>query len=501
MLVRLVPFVFVFAICLAPARAADQASLDLSFRRFDLETLVIADLVVPDVPVFYLFMSSGQQFSCAGSALVGVGHRFDAHRSRMVASVSNAVDLSRLDVTLSAFYRDPLSGKVVSSRTSYLGTTLGPSETLSFEFGADHVGLPAGTQVAEQWAPLGIHVSATNNWPGHPNKALIFDSAHFTGEDSDLQTPGYGSGNNLPFGNLLIIAEDDVDLDHDGLVDDPDDNQFGGVIDFHFDWTADVRSATLIDVDANEHVTIRGFDINGNEVGNVLVQALDDNSRQTVDFFMSQVSRVSFEFAGSGGIGELAWVPCPDWIDFDHMIAGDPLGYPAGKEITDQFAGLGVHFSAVNAVPGHPNKLILFDTGHVTGGDTDLVAPGYGANNTVPRGMVLIIAENDIDMDHDGIVDDPDDQEFGGVVTIDFDVPVTFEQVSIMDIEDPGSYWQFYDSGNNLLLTVPLAGLGDNSVQTLTPNQCCVSRAVLHVFTSMAIDDLRFCPQENYQRK
>ena len=114
--------------------------------------------------------------------------------------------------------------------------------------------------------------------------------------------------------------------------------------------------------------------------------------------------------------------------------------------------------------------------------------------------MVLFIAESDIDLNGDGLVDDSDDQEFGGEITILFDTPVTFEQVSVMDVEGPGSFWRFYDSADILLLTVPLVDLDDNSVKTITPNQCCVSRAVLELNTSAAIDRLSFCPQGNFQK-
>ena len=478
------------------AQASQTDGLMLSYKVDPGQTTVIADLTIPGVDRFYLFVSAGPDFDLGAAAFVTVGSSFDPSRARATVEVPQAQDLSQYDLTVAAVYRDPATHALYVTGGSRLNFDLVICAPLTWSYDPNSVATVAGDEAAEQWASLGIHISGVNNVAAHPDKVLFFDSANFSGEDVDLQTPGYGSNNDTPFEKLLIIAEDDVDVNPaDGLVDDPDDERFGGTITFTFDTPVDICGATLIDIDSNEHCLITGYDGGGFEVGNVLVQALDDNSRQTILFTLEGLSRLTFEFAGSGGIGELGWSPCPARIDFDSLIAGDPLNFLAGTEITNQFDYLGVHFTADNFFPGHPDKLIIFDTANPTGGDNDLATPGYHPSNTVPKGMVIIIAENDIDTNPaDGLVDVPDDEEGGGLINIVFDIPVIFEQATVLDVEDLGSFWRFYDSANNLLLTVPLAAAGDNSVQTINPNIAGVSRAELELETSGAITDLVFCP-------
>ena len=51
---------------------------------------------------------------------------------------------------------------------------------------------------------------------------------------------------------MLIIAEDDVDSDVDGLVDDPDDEVNGGSITFRFDDPVRLGVIGLLDLEGNE---------------------------------------------------------------------------------------------------------------------------------------------------------------------------------------------------------------------------------------------------------
>ena len=55
-----------------------------------------------------------------------------------------------------------------------------------------------------------------------------------------------------------------------------------------------------------------------------------------------------------------------------------------------------------------PDLGIAFDTANPTGGDDDLRTPGFGVNNSVGYGNVLIIAENDFDWNGDGLIDSAD---------------------------------------------------------------------------------------------
>ena len=90
-----------------------------------------------------------------------------------------------------------------------------------------------------------------------PRALVIFDSDctlsggadPCTGGDFDLRTPGTGSGNTVPLGNVIIIPKDVIDQNGDGLVDEPDDSTKGGKITFFFNPPAKVRSVTLIDIE------------------------------------------------------------------------------------------------------------------------------------------------------------------------------------------------------------------------------------------------------------
>ena len=109
-------------------------------------------------------------------------------------------------------------------------------------FELDFEGLPAGTVVFELSAGAGMSAGfpgivkvtgySAQFGPGI-NPVLIFDSSDPTGGDVDLGTPNEayggpgvgnaGASNDTPMGNVAIIAEDLVDNNDDGLIDDPDD--------------------------------------------------------------------------------------------------------------------------------------------------------------------------------------------------------------------------------------------------------------------------------------
>ncbi len=129
--------------------------------------------------------------------------------------------------------------------------------TVLITFEEDDLGnpLPAGTMVDSQWHGVDIHISTVNFRPGHPDQAIIFDSLNPTGGDNDLGGPTWGNGNipdDTVLGNLLIIAEDAVDSNSDGLVDDPDDEAKGGIIFFQSNEPHCYFGFDLIDIEPNE---------------------------------------------------------------------------------------------------------------------------------------------------------------------------------------------------------------------------------------------------------
>ncbi len=107
-------------------------------------------------------------------------------------------------------------------------------------------------------------------------------------------------------------------------------------------------------------------------------------------------------------------------ISFDETSVGlDHGSFFNGNE----YAGLGggVTFN-VNSNGNH-DQLIIFDTDITSGtADPDLESTFIGGNLENVRGLgnALIIAENIIDRDNNGIVDSPDDEKAGGTIGVVF---------------------------------------------------------------------------------
>lgn len=190
------------------------------------------------------------------------------------------------------------------------------------DFDRDPMGtpLPAGTVLTNQYAAEGVHISAVNNRNGHPDKALIFNSSSPTGGDYDLGTPnqaffgpGIGSGgnpsNNVPLGNLVIIAEDDVDADNNGLVDDPDDEARGGQIKLQFDCPFTIYSIVLVDVDDGTGGSVIACELENGGTTSVPIPNLGDNSVVTLPIGVSKVKSLTISLKGSGALAAFSYKP------------------------------------------------------------------------------------------------------------------------------------------------------------------------------------------------
>ena len=121
---------------------------------------------------------------------------------------------------------------------------------------------------------------------------------------------------------------------------------------------------------------------------------------------------------------------------------------------------------------GGTGSSIVFDTRNPTGGDEDLalitnVTPGMG--NLSPGGNVLIIAENLIDADMNGLVDVPDDNASGGTFTFDFAQDVTFFGFNGIDFTDGRGFLQvdLFDSLGASLLSTRIDDIGGFSVDII----------------------------------
>ncbi len=393
------------------------------------------------------------------------------------------------------------AGQIVKTPTAALalgGTPL--CERIDFDKTPLGVDTVAGEQILEQYAPIGLHISADNAQPGHPDKVIIFDSANPTGGDPDLATPGYHPTNTVALGNLLIIAENDIDDDDDMLVDDPDDEAKGGIIYMDFDEPVVFCTMTIVDVDGPSPTEARFYGDNG-LIQTIPFPDLDDNSVEQLEFFVEGVTHVEIDLGGSGGVARIGLVLCPTTIDFDTTASGLELDLQVGEPITDQFQdSLGVTFSALNNKAGHPDICILFDTANPTGGDTDLATPGNGIGNDTAMHKVLIIAENDDGIDGDGLVDDPDDELKGGIIRAVFDLPVDFASATVLDIDgNEDASVMLYGAGDVLLMELPLSSLGNNSVETVEADVSGVLRIDLVLSGSGALGQLSFCPSDDDQ--
>lgn len=214
-------------------------------------------------------------------------------------------------------------GTTTSSAQLAPGSLIECGFLLDFESAPNGDEIPAGLSVTEQWAGLGVHISAKNNNSAHPSKAIIFDSANPTGGDWDLGTPaskfggkGRGEGglagegtNVLPLNKVLIIAENDVDADRDGLVDDPDDEAGGGTLRFDFDDPVEISTITLLDIDKNEASAVFKVHLSDGDVKTMPISGLGDNSVFDIEPHWKGVKALEIILPGSGSLAAMQICP------------------------------------------------------------------------------------------------------------------------------------------------------------------------------------------------
>lgn len=152
-------------------------------------------------------------------------------------------------------------------------------------------------------------------------------------------------------------------------------------------------------------------------------------------------------------------------------------GLTAGTVITDQFAEAGLTISTSSQYGA-----MLFDTNNPTGGDGDLAASDLG--------NVLIISE-------DGDATDPDDNAKGGTLTFEWDDLVGVHQVGLLDMDEPGSSITFFDENANVIKTMDIPALGDNSYQELDVDVANVARMDIVLGASGAVTAVDFIPSQD----
>ena len=203
----------------------------------------------------------------------------------------------------------------------------GGQETITFD------GFAAGARISSVFGDGGggpIQVNGFNPVFGETvNTATIFDSSNPTGGDIDLGTPnqqfgGPGVGaagasgpfaNTLALGNVLIIAENLVDQNNDGLIDDPDDaaNVTGNFMLFDFSalGTVTLFDLKIIDVENNEpSPTITLLDAAGNHIRSFHMIQTGDNGVATINLGpTSGVRWLEIMLNGSGAVDHIVFEP------------------------------------------------------------------------------------------------------------------------------------------------------------------------------------------------
>ena len=169
-------------------------------------------------------------------------------------------------------------------------------------FVIDYAGLPHGTILGEQYAPLGMHIAAVANG-GLPNAAMIFDSDLPPTHDPDLA---------VDVGNIAILAKNLNDTNSDGLVDDPDENDFGGKQAYAFDQPVHIGSFLFIDKDHGTPDKAIAYDAASNAIKQVSIPLAGNGSVQTIDVDADNVSRMEIVYRDSAGITGIEVCPAEE---------------------------------------------------------------------------------------------------------------------------------------------------------------------------------------------
>ncbi|RMH38546.1 MAG: hypothetical protein D6694_12205 [Gammaproteobacteria bacterium] len=224
----------------------------------------------------------------------------------------------------------------------------------------------------------GVQIWAENNRSGHPDVAVLFDSSHPTGGDTDLGTPnqdfggpGMGAGgkigkpgeNRYPLGNLLIVAENSKDDNGDGRIDTPDDESSGGMLFFEFETPQDLTSIYVVDVEGNEiGGVVYAYDSQDQLIAAVDIPSTGDNGISNVPLNLSSVSRLEVALSGSGGIYAL----CRESDDPPIVPSGEEGRVKYGLQALYTFnEGGGSVVYDVSGV-GQPLNLTIEDAGKVS---------------------------------------------------------------------------------------------------------------------------------------
>ncbi len=154
----------------------------------------------------------------------------------------------------------------------------------------------------------------------------------------------------------------------------------------------------------------------------------------------------------------------------------------SGDTAALQFDGFSVTAQRTGDDVSSENDAMIFDTANPTGGDSDLAY--------ADQGNAIIISE-------DNDASDADDNAGGGTITFDFDVPSDVVSLNVLDVEEDGGSIDLFDAEGELLDSVAIPGVGDNSLQTIDISVDGVSSMQVNLAGSGAVDDLCYATPDD----
>ncbi|HXH18180.1 MAG TPA: SprB repeat-containing protein [Chitinophagales bacterium] len=416
----------------------------------------------------------------------------------------------------------------------------------------DFAGLPHGTLLNEQYAAAGIHISGDGFGAGSFDQLIVFNT-HTTGsQDPDLEVD---AGNIAIFPTSLADLNDDglVDAPNDHAqggwqiytFDTPRD-----VISFKYiDKESPPGNATAYDAQGNVIVSvtipfagngsIQTVVLNAQGVSRLVIDHRYDsggvteiqlgcditccdgqasvspdggtapytfnwsNGAATASIDNLCVGTYDVTITDANGCTFATSATINDFQDIAVNVTHDDLSpecsgvnqlaelnfndLPAGTILSHQYAQFGIHISG-NAYSVFPDQVILYDADqNPAGPDPDL---------ETATGNIAIFPERVTDNNANGLVDVPNDQGSGGVMTFNFDQDMTVISFVFVDKDNNNSaVARAYDASNNLIKTVNIPNGGNGSIQTITVNASGVRRFVLDYRDSGGLQKILFGPQ------
>lgn len=261
---------------------------------------------------------------------------------------------------------------VLFSKGAIPGSCPSCDQTLDFDRDSSGNAFPAGTVISKQFSNLGIQLSFKNGHPGHPNLGVIFNSGQPSGRDHDLGSPnqsfggpGIGTGgqigrpgeNRIGLGNILIIAENNVDTDQNGLIDSPDDEAKGGWMTFKFDDPVRIHSLSFIDLEGQDAAKIQLFLGNGVR-RRILVDGVGDNGVQEVLVGVSGIVKLRIKLRESGGLASVSY--CPDLLTSRFFKMGPGVADGRLDNVQGGSGNSGTFSGNSGVVLGHERKSVEF---------------------------------------------------------------------------------------------------------------------------------------------